>query len=174
MELADAHRLKLATVSGDVDLSTAQGRLVARLKGAVARHEIDQIKARQAPQAPAEGRAGYSALAPGVRLPRRHPPTGPEDGAVGEASLCGGVGRRQPRRCVPHVERAEAFTLNGKPWTHAQMSKFLRKPRNAGLRAHNGEIIGKGNWPALVDESTWRAAQAVLNAPGGAGAQVGV
>ena len=43
---------------------------------------------------------------------------------------------------------------------------FLRKPRNAGLRAHNGEIVGKGTWPALVDESTWRAAQAVLNAPG--------
>jgi hypothetical protein len=37
---------------------------------------------------------------------------------------------------------------------------FLRKPRNAGLRAHNGEIIGQGTWPSLVDEATWRATQA--------------
>ena len=47
MALADDKHLALATVSGDVDLSTAQGRLAARLKGAVARHEIDQMKARQ-------------------------------------------------------------------------------------------------------------------------------
>jgi hypothetical protein len=39
-------------------------------------------------------------------------------------------------------------------------------PRNAGLRADNHEIVGKGTWPPLVDESTWRAAQAVLDAPG--------
>src|SRR3954447_6457093 len=47
MDLADAHRLALATVSGDVDLSTAQGRLTARLKGAVARHEIEHKSDRQ-------------------------------------------------------------------------------------------------------------------------------
>ena len=34
-------------MSGDVDLTTAQGRLVARLKGAVAAHEIEHKKARQ-------------------------------------------------------------------------------------------------------------------------------
>src|SRR5262249_46991638 len=38
--------------------------------------------------------------------------------------------------------------------------------RNCGSRAHNGEVIGKGTWEPLVDESTWRAAQAVLDAPG--------
>ena len=63
---------------------------------------------------------------------------------------------------------AGAYTLHGKLWTQPQMSNFLRKPRNAGLRAHNGEIVlggRKGTWPALVDERTWKAAQSVLNAP---------
>jgi hypothetical protein len=59
-----------------------------------------------------------------------------------------------------------AFGLSGKPWSASTLSLFLRKPRNAGLREHNGEIVGQGTWPALVDESTWRAAQDVLNAPG--------
>ena len=47
IDVADRHRLALATVSGDVDLSTPQGRLVARLKGSVARHEVEHKSARQ-------------------------------------------------------------------------------------------------------------------------------
>jgi DNA invertase Pin-like site-specific DNA recombinase len=61
---------------------------------------------------------------------------------------------------------AGAHGLTGQPWTASTVSLFLRKPRNAGLRSHNDEIVGKGTWPPLVDESTWRAAQDVLNAPG--------
>src|SRR5262249_36390985 len=47
VDLADRHRLKLATVTGDADLSTAQGRLHARIMGAVARNEVEQKSARQ-------------------------------------------------------------------------------------------------------------------------------
>jgi len=61
---------------------------------------------------------------------------------------------------------AEAFGLNGRPWTPSTVSLFLRKPRNAGLRTHNDAIVGQGTWPALVDESTFKAALDVLNAPG--------
>ena len=61
---------------------------------------------------------------------------------------------------------AGAYGLNGKPWTPSTMSLFLRKPRNAGLRAHRGEIVGKGTWAPLVDETVWRAAQDTLSAPG--------
>jgi Recombinase len=56
-------------------------------------------------------------------------------------------------------------TVTGRPWTAEVLTHFMRKPRNAGLRAYKGEIVGKGTWPPLVDESTWRAAQAVLDAP---------
>jgi hypothetical protein len=61
---------------------------------------------------------------------------------------------------------AGAYGLNGKPWTASTVSLFLRKPRNAGLREHRGEIVGTGTWPPLVDEKTWKAAQGILNAPG--------
>jgi DNA invertase Pin-like site-specific DNA recombinase len=39
--LCDKHRVALATVTGDVDLSTSQGRLLARAWGAFAAHESD-------------------------------------------------------------------------------------------------------------------------------------
>jgi DNA invertase Pin-like site-specific DNA recombinase len=58
------------------------------------------------------------------------------------------------------------FGLNGKPWSASTVSLFLRAPRNAGLRAHNDVIVGKGTWPGLVPEATWRAAQDKLNTPG--------
>jgi hypothetical protein len=61
---------------------------------------------------------------------------------------------------------AGAYTLTGKPWNASLVSAYLRKPRNAGLRDYNGEIVGEATWPALIDEATWRAAQAVLDAPG--------
>jgi len=61
---------------------------------------------------------------------------------------------------------AGAHGLTGTPWNESTVSLFLRSPRNAGLRAHNDEFVGKGDWPALVPESTWRAAQVKLNAPG--------
>ncbi|WP_255322656.1 recombinase family protein [Mycobacterium kubicae] len=56
------------------------------------------------------------------------------------------------RDAQPVVERRK--------WTQPQVSNFLRKPRNAGLRDHNGVVVGKGTWPALVDEDTWRAVRA--------------
>lgn len=45
--LADVHRVALATVTGDADLSTDNGRLYARIKGAVARVEVERKGARQ-------------------------------------------------------------------------------------------------------------------------------
>jgi len=165
MELADEHRLKLATVSGDVDLSTAQGQLVARMKGAVARHEIDQMRARQcrkhrqrAEQGVPQWRRAFGYL-DGTHQP--DPVTAPLVKQAYNAILAGSS--------LADICRlwndAGALTIKGNRWTHAQVSNFLRKPRNAGLRAHNGEILGKATWPGLVDESTWRAAQTVLNNP---------
>jgi DNA invertase Pin-like site-specific DNA recombinase len=66
-------------------------------------------------------------------------------------------------------------TVNGKPWTASLLTKFLRKPRNAGLRTYKDNpygptnreaVVGKGDWLPLVKEATFWAAQRVLDAPG--------
>ena len=167
MALADEHHLALATVSGDVDLSTAQGRLVARLKGSVAAHEVEHKKARQRRAAIQKAEKGLPQWTRAFGyLDDTYQPD-PGRCSVGEAGLRGDPRRR--RRCTDICRLwndAGAYRLNGNPWIRQQVSAFLRKPRNAGLRAHNGEIVGNGTWPALVDESTWRAAQTVLNGPG--------
>jgi DNA invertase Pin-like site-specific DNA recombinase len=165
MDLADRHRVKLATVSGDIDLSTAQGRLTARLKGAVARHEIEHKSDRQRRAARQKAELGLPQWRKAFGyLPDTHQPdprTGP---LVAEAYAAVLAGASLSDVCRLFND-ADALTLRGMAWTAPAVSQFLRDPRNAGLRAYRGEIIGAGTWPPLVDESTWRAVQSVLNAP---------
>lgn len=195
MSLADERHLALATVSGDVDLSTAQGRLTARLKGSVAAHEIEHKRARQraaaiqkAQRGEPQWRNAFGYLPDGSRVP--DPETAPLVKAAYASILAGGsitdiardwnaagaLTRQYRKRKVTLSDGTADFERDGngqpvydierRPWTAPQVSNFLRKARNAGLRSHNNEIVGQGNWQPLVDESTWRAAQSVLNAPG--------
>jgi DNA invertase Pin-like site-specific DNA recombinase len=166
MALADDRRLALATVSGDVDLSTAQGRLVARLKGSVAAHEGEHRKARQLRAASQRADRGVPNWSKAFGyLDDSHqldPHTAPLVAQAYRAILAGASLNDVCRQW----NEAGVHTVTGGRWIATALSKFLRKPRNAGLRAYKGEIVGNGNWPALVDESTWRAAQSVLDAPG--------
>lgn len=195
MSLADERHLALATVSGDVDLSTAQGRLTARLKGSVAAHEIEHKRARQRAAAKQKAERGepqwrnaFGYSPDGSRIP--DPETAPLVKSAYASILAGGsitdIARdwnaagaltRQYRKCKTTLADGSAdferdgngqpvYDVERRPWTAQQVSNFLRKARNAGLRAHNDVIVGQGNWQPLVDESTWRAAQSVLNAPG--------
>ncbi|MDO0974026.1 recombinase family protein [Mycolicibacterium frederiksbergense] len=168
MELADTHRVSLATVTGDVDLSTDDGRFMARIMGAVARKEIERKRARQlrAAQQKAElGRPqwrrafGYLSTDGG---PVPDPVTGPLVAQAYASVIAGG----SITDVAKHWNKIGATAITGKPWTVPTLSLFLRAPRNAGLRAHNDVIVGKGTWQPLVEETTWRAAQAVLNSPG--------
>ncbi|NDJ90577.1 recombinase family protein [Mycolicibacter kumamotonensis] len=166
MALADEHRLALATVSGDVDLSNPQGRLIARLKGNVAAHEIEQMKVRmraagrqRAESGKPRWRRAFGYTADTYELdPQTAPLVAQAYAAVLAGASLGDIARL--------FNEAGCHGLTGKPWTASTVSLFLRAPRNAGLRTYDGEIIGTGTWPPLVDESTWRAAQAVMGAPG--------
>ena len=165
IDLADRHGLALATVSGDVDLSTAQGRLIARLKGSVARHEVEHKSARQtraARQLAESGRPkwrrafGYLDTAEG---PVPDPATAPLVAEAHRLILAGGT----LKSVCKLFNDAGAVGLAGRPWVPSTAGLFLRSARNAGLRAYRGEVLGAGTWAPLVDEETWRAVQAVLS-----------
>lgn len=184
MALADEKGAKLASVSGDVDLSTAQGRLIARLKGSVAAHESEHKKARQkraAKQKAEQGKPqwryafGYENGEPNPRIAKLVT-------QVYRLILSGGSLRdgckilndaeayrewvRRPKVCDCETAcRCErGVEIEYREWEEPSLSAFLRKPRNAGLRSHNGEIVGHGTWRPLVDEELWRGVQDVMAA----------
>jgi DNA invertase Pin-like site-specific DNA recombinase len=55
--------------------------------------------------------------------------------------------------------------VHGGKITPQAVRGWLTAPSIAGLRVHRGEITGKGNWPPILDEQTWRQVCAVLAAP---------
>jgi DNA invertase Pin-like site-specific DNA recombinase len=164
MELADQHRLALATVSGDVDLSTDNGRLFARIKGAVAKAEVERKSARQKRAAlqraelgqPSGGPRAFGFERDGITLRNN------EAKALRNAyaSLLAG---RSMVGIARDLDAAGFITARlERPFTHSSARAVLVNPRNAGLRAYRGEIVGPAAWPAIVDEETWRAAHAIL------------
>jgi hypothetical protein len=50
-------------------------------------------------------------------------------------------------------------------WTSQQLRQTLMSPRIAGYSTHKGIIVGTAAWPAIVDDATWRAVEAILSNP---------
>lgn len=152
--------------SGTVDLSTADGRMIAGLLGTMARHEVEkrgERVARAAAQRAKEGRyhggkrsLGYSAdaseLVPAeaeqIAWAYRHV----ADGGSLESVV------RQWRSTIGQG------ALGGKI-TGVQVRDTLLKPLNAGLAVHRGEVVGRTSLPVIVDEDTWRTVRAILMDP---------
>jgi DNA invertase Pin-like site-specific DNA recombinase len=179
VELAEKTGVRVVTVNGDIDLTNDQGRLVGRILSAVARGEIERKSARQR-------------LANQQRADKGLPPTGPRalgwerDGVTlvpreaelvrrgYELILSGGTLRSvvrlwngaglttTPRRPIHSPKDAPKV---GKPWAPYSVRDVLINPRYAGLRAIRGEVVGKGVWPEIVGEDTWRAVVAILDDP---------
>lgn len=152
--------------AGPIDLATPSGRLVARQLGAVARYEVEHAIERQQAakqQAAVAGRWG------GGRRPFGFEPDGvtvreAERQVVVDtidAILLGSSLRAQAAK----LNDAGVLTSTGRPWASTELKRVLVRPRNAGLREHRGQVIGKAEWPALVDESKWGAARSLLTDP---------
>lgn len=166
IDLAEVNKIGLATCVGDVDLSTDMGRLVARLLGAVNRGEVERKAARQklaAKQMAARGIPKWPRTPFGYTADCQPHPVEAELVRKGYETILGGGSLSGLAR---EWNKAGYYGRTGKPWTASTMSLFLRAPRNAALRAHNNVIVGPGTWPPLVDETTWRATQALLDDPG--------
>ena len=89
--------------------------------------------------------------------------------AAGRAGVRGDPGRVVARRHLPVNETMLARSPSTATVDPTQMSLPAQATQRRSAQPHPDgitEIVGKGTWPPLVDESTWRAAQAVLDAPG--------
>jgi DNA invertase Pin-like site-specific DNA recombinase len=175
IETCEKHKVYIALVRGsDLDLSTPAGRLTADVLASVARHEIEQKSDRQkraVKQAAAQGRRVGGRRPFGYRLDMTPHPA--EAKAVRDAyrallsgASLGAIARDWNQRGLATPQGRWERNGGGQSlWIPQVVSRTLRKACYAGLRSHKGKIIGAATWNALVDEGTWRAAQAVLNDP---------
>jgi len=190
LERCEKTNTHIVTASDGVDTSTDGGRLVARILSSVAQGEVERKAARQRSavvQAAKQGRwtggrrvFGYEADGKTIReaeaaIIRQ----GYADVLAGES--LSEVARRWTASGHPPTQKAAE-------WTRGGVKDVLTNPRNAGLRRHrtaddrasirqNPElgVVGTAEWPAIVDEPTWRAAVRIVCDPkrrtGGRGPQ---
>jgi site-specific DNA recombinase len=161
-------------VSGEDDLSKADGRMVARIKASVDAAEAERTaeRLRRAFLAKAQTGAVNQGTRPfGWADDKRtlHPR---ESRLLRKAvqDVTDGVPTREVAR---RWNAAGVTTTRGKAWNHTAVRQVLRNPRLAGWRTHRGAVARdasgqpvKGVWTPMVDQETFDALQAALDGRG--------
>ncbi|MHD0299882.1 recombinase family protein [Rhodococcus qingshengii] len=168
IDLCDRYSIAVRTVqAGHFDLSTASGKMVARMLGAAARHEVEHSIERQKRaklQAALEGKYRGGRRAFGFE------PDGLSLRTVEAEAIRQGTSRILSGVSLAQVVRewnaaGLVTTRNQRQWTSRDVKKVLLRPRNAALSLHEGKIVGGAQWPAIVDPDDFHALVALLSDP---------
>lgn len=173
IDYADRQGLQLASVGGEIDLGTEQGRMLARMKGTVARYEVEQSSRRL--------KRKHRELAESGR------PNGPrafgwdrltEPDAHGywehvndaEATILRDVARRLLEgetlwSIVQDLNARGVATSTGGRWFSQTLRRTMLRARNAGDRSYKGKVIGPGAWEPILDHDTHDRVVALLTDP---------
>lgn len=176
IELAEKHDVTFAAVViGNIDLSTASGRLIARLLGAAAKYEVELKGERQAAQLRQRALAGLPTG--GGSRPFGWEPGGmqvrPDEAAIVRDLCARAIAGESIIGLTEWLTEQGVPTVTGKPWHPNVVRKMLVNPRLAGIATLKGEVVGKAQWDALIDESAHRRLVDVLTYRGPARANTG-
>nr|WP_319459787.1 recombinase family protein [Micromonospora sp. RTP1Z1] len=180
IEMAVEQNVGLATATGDIDLTTDVGRMVARILAAVASAETERKAERQIlanDQRVAEGKPQW------IRRPFGYELDGTlrEDEAAAvqkayqdviDGKALTSIAREwndagfttsapDSETARPRAPRTRNYSPTGR-WTNVAVRALLRSPRNMAKSTLYGEIMGEGKWTPIVDEATWRAVDSKL------------
>ena len=170
----------VAVKSGDIDLSTADGRMTARLLGTIAQHESEKKSERIT--AAAQQRAidqkrtvcsilpfGFGWADPDPNNPAR-PRVGTRRGLVLDPD-------RAAALALAYRDVADGLSLHT-AWKRlgqridvgkmesATLGTILRNPRNAGLATYKGTITGEAaDGLRIVNRDLWEKVNAILTDP---------
>lgn len=172
ISLVEETGVRLFTVvSGLVDLTTADGRMVGRILAAKDAAEAEKISERVSRKLKERRDRGLAHggehitgwlkpdILAGVGYCTHLDPVATVHIQDAADWLLAGTTVTQ---VVNRWNTAGFKTLRGRAWTIATVQTLLSSPRLAGLVSYNGEVIGKGNFPHPLDEKTWHAIQPLL------------
>lgn len=169
LDLIELHRatgvLFRTVVSGDADLSTADGRGVALTLATWDQAEAERTRERVL-RAKADGKArgaygggprpfGYEADGVTLRLDEARMVAEAADRLLDGATL---------GRLCRDWNAAGVTTTRGNPWAPNALRRTLTRPRNAALIEHAGDYL-PASWPPLMTRERWEAVRALLGDP---------
>jgi site-specific DNA recombinase len=167
IDLCQRTKTKIATVSGDLDLSTHEGQLLARITGAVARKESDdksrRIRRKHEELAAAGKPSGGGTRPYGYEADKRT--IRPDDAEVIRDCARRVLAGDSLRSICIDLNGRGVSTVTGKEWTSQTLRRMLMSPRISGQREHRGEIAAKAEWPAIITPRQSQQLQAKLRDP---------
>lgn len=173
--------------SADMKLWQAEGKMMARVLNAVNGYESDRKQERVRLAAEDRARRGgfpggrrrfgyrhsgtrtrWKMADDGTRTAHEHP-SGPLELVPGEAqAIADGyrmIASGSTLDAVVRDWRARGLKgPGGAAIGHVMVRDVLAHPHNAGLSSYKGEIVGKGDWPAVTDPDTFADVRAILDA----------
>lgn len=172
IDIVEAGQVRLATVqTGDLDLTTHNGRMNARLLGTLARYESEHRSARVTRKLEENASAGR----PHGRRPygwdRSRQPDGllerinPVEAQVVREAAAQVLEGQSLRGIVGELNERGVPAPSGGTWQPNKIRALLLRERNAGRRVHKGQVVGRGLWEPILDEPTFDQVVAVLTDP---------
>jgi site-specific DNA recombinase len=186
IDLHTSHGVNLATVGGEINLGDPDGRMVARLTGAIARGEVEKMSRRIERQIQQRAERGlpHGEEAYGwKRIDGRDILDHTEAAVVCEIAdrLLSGEGVKAvtnslnergipppydaARRRAQAEGKGQTFDPRNVEWSRVTVRHIALRERNAGLRRHQGKVIGKGDWEPIFDIDTHERLRALLTDP---------
>ena len=177
---AEDRGLALATTAGEINLATLDGRLTARIKGAVARMETEQKQKRQRRERKQSAQAG-KVNGGGMR------PYGYDDDRITALEDEAAIIRECAKRVLfgetltslaRDLQRRDIRTPAGNHWQARTLRRMLGAARISGRREHKpggsydktpplvGEIVGEAQWPAIITVEDSDRLRQLLDSPG--------
>jgi site-specific DNA recombinase len=186
IDLADRHGLALATVTGDIDLQSPTGRMVARLLGASARYESEHKGERQRRQIQQAAEAGHQVA--GGRRPygyalergtgRITATVDPVEGPIVSECARRVLAGESIASITRDLNQRGVLTSAGNPWNRTTLRRMLCSARISGRREHIptdsyegvrplvGEIVStESDWPGIISVEVSDRLRALLTRP---------
>lgn len=166
--VCDAAGLRLfATCSGDTDLGTGDGQFLARILGAVAAKEADNISRRVKrthQELAAEGR--FTSSRPfGFRLSAGELTPEPAEAEQVRRWVRIIVDGGTLGDCLRDAQERGTPTVRGGRWGHSTIRDVLVSARIVGDREHHGVVTRRDAWPGIVDRADHARVRSILTSP---------
>jgi DNA invertase Pin-like site-specific DNA recombinase len=180
IDTAQESRVEIRTVNGgDLDLSTSTGKMLARILGSVAHAESEHKGERQRfanAQKAAAGKwqtanrtFGYTMTGKLVTKEANAIRTAVTDILAGTsineiARRWNAAGLKTTLVGAERKRNGRTYTVDG-TWNAPSVRRLLMLPRLAGLKVHQGKVVGPGEWTPIIDPDVHRGLVAYLSDP---------
>lgn len=145
-------------VTGDTDISTDDGLMLARIQGAFAAKESANISrrvARKMEQVAAEGRPHGGSRRP-FGYQKDMITIVPEEAQVIRDLVARFLAGESAHSLALWLQGQRIKTVTGADWRTSTLKGILTNPRYAGLRAHRGVVVGPAVWESIITEDEHR------------------